>query len=177
VNGSHWQRRAWHHELPFFLQQGSDAADMQAMLVDPSSCGRGGYILAKASAIFNSFTGFREGALDDIDGAGKSDRYFFEGCEKLIARAIEQGKVSNSDTQYLTTARLSRLSRSPAHPRARSPSFATALRKLVISKLDRQLAEPRRECRLSVSGRSASEDYGEIATFAEASRQTDPCPQ
>jgi hypothetical protein len=31
---------------------------------------------------------------------GKSDRYFLEGCEKFIARAIEQGKLSNSDNQY-----------------------------------------------------------------------------
>ena len=39
------------HELPFFQQHGSHAADMQAaMLVDPTSCGRGGYILAKALA-------------------------------------------------------------------------------------------------------------------------------
>jgi len=74
------------HELPSFLQQGSDAADMQAMLVDPSSCGRGGYILAKALAIFNSFSGFREGALDDIDGEGKSDKYFLEGCEKSLVQ-------------------------------------------------------------------------------------------
>jgi hypothetical protein len=43
------------------------------------------------------FAGFREGALDEIDSKGKS---FIEGCEKLIARAIEQGKVSNSDNQY-----------------------------------------------------------------------------
>lgn len=79
---------------------------MQAMLVDPACCGRGGYILSKALAIFNSFSGFREGALDDIDGKGKSDQYFIEGCEKFIARAIEQGKVSNSDNQYFDNSEI-----------------------------------------------------------------------
>ena len=44
------------HQLPFFLQEASDAADMQKMLVDPSSCGRGGYILGKALNIFNTFS-------------------------------------------------------------------------------------------------------------------------
>jgi hypothetical protein len=104
------------HQLPGFLQQSSDAADMQAMLVDPSSCSRGRYILAKALDIFSSFSGFREGALDEIDGSGKSDQYFVEGCEKFIARAIEQGKVSNSDNQYFDNGEIVTLEPEPDTP-------------------------------------------------------------
>lgn len=103
------------HNLPGFLQQASDAADMQAMLVDPSSCGRGGYLLGKALAIFNSFSGFREGALDNIDGKGKS-KHFLEGCEKLIARAIEEGKVSNSDNQMFDNGEVITLDPDPEAP-------------------------------------------------------------
>jgi hypothetical protein len=88
------------HQLPIFLQQASNAADMQQMLIDPFSCGRRGYILGQALTIFNSFSGWREGALDKVDGKGKSHEYYLEGCKKFIARAIEQGKVSSSDHQY-----------------------------------------------------------------------------
>ena len=124
------------HELPFFLQQGSDAADMQAMLVDPSSCGRGGYILAKALAIFNSFSGFREGALDDIDGKGKSGRYFLEGCEKFIARAIEQGKVSNSDTQYFDNGEIVTFEPEPHLPTSKVAKLCDGVKKAGHSEVD-----------------------------------------
>ncbi|MET4374578.1 hypothetical protein ABIA99_007307 [Bradyrhizobium sp. LB12.1] len=83
------------HSLPHFLQQASDAADMQAMLVDPSCCWRGGYILSKALTIYRSFSGFREGGVDHIESEGKT--HFITECEKLISRALKQGKVSNSD--------------------------------------------------------------------------------
>jgi hypothetical protein len=84
------------HNLPFSLQQDSDAADMQAMLVDPTSCGRGGYILAKALAIFDSFSDLPPVALDKIDVTVEE----LLGCEKLIARAVEQGKVSDSGDYF-----------------------------------------------------------------------------
>jgi hypothetical protein len=116
------------HELPF-LQQGSDAADMQAMLVDPLSCGRGGYILAKALAIFNSFSGFREGALDDVDGKSNSGRYFLEGCEKFIARAIEQGKVSNSDNQYFDNGEIVTFEPKPSTPAGKVAKLCDGVKK------------------------------------------------
>jgi hypothetical protein len=99
------------------------------MLVDPSSCGRGGYILAKALDIFNSFSGFPEGALDEISGKGKSDQYFLEGCEKFIARAIEQGKVSNGDSQYFDSGEIITFEPEPGLPNAKVAKLCDGVKK------------------------------------------------
>ena len=70
--------------LPLALQQASNAHDMRAMLVDPSSVGRGKYILRQALHIFNSF-GFRPGGIDE----GTLDPEMREDFEKFIAEAIK----------------------------------------------------------------------------------------
>jgi hypothetical protein len=88
------------HELPSFLQQASDAADMQTMLVDPSKCYRGGFILAEALGIFYSYSGWRRAALDTIEVKGESARELRQECEKFIARAVEQSKISGGDECY-----------------------------------------------------------------------------
>lgn len=69
--------------LPSCLQQSSNAFDMQAMLVDPPSVGRGVYILAQANAIFGSYSGWRQGAID-----GKLHAKHRLSFEKIIADAI-----------------------------------------------------------------------------------------
>jgi hypothetical protein len=98
------------HELPYFLQMDSYAADMQAMLVDPSSCYRGKFILGQALAIFNSFSAWREGELDRIDGKGKYDQDHLEACERFIARAIEQSKISaNKSHRHFDNGEIVRL--------------------------------------------------------------------
>jgi hypothetical protein len=58
---------------------------MQAMLVDPSSVWRGKYILGQALHIFNSFSGFRPGAIDE----GTLGPEMREDFERFIAEAIK----------------------------------------------------------------------------------------
>jgi hypothetical protein len=87
------------HHLPFFLQQANAAAYMQAMLVDSSPRSRGGYVLAKALGIFNSFSTSMRCTRRHRDG--KSDKSFLERCEKLMARPIKQDKLSKSSNQQL----------------------------------------------------------------------------
>jgi hypothetical protein len=72
-------------------------------------------------------------------------------------RTLAPSSKARSQTATLnisTMARLSRLSQCRARPLAKSPSCATALRRRATLKLDRHLAERRRECRRSVGGRS-----------------------
>jgi len=71
--------------LPSALQQASNAYDMQAMLVCPSSVGRGKYILGQALRIFNAFSGFQPGAIDE----GTLHPETREDFEKFIAKAIK----------------------------------------------------------------------------------------
>ena len=81
--------------LPSALQQASNAYDMQAMLVDPSSVRRGGYILGQALHIFNSFSGFQPRAIDNrtLDPATRKD------FDKLIAEAIKahEAKIAENE--------------------------------------------------------------------------------
>jgi hypothetical protein len=70
--------------LPSCLRQRSNAFDMQAMLVDPSSVGRGAYILAQAKPIFGSYCGWRESAINGE--LHPEHRMSFEG---FIADAIK----------------------------------------------------------------------------------------
>ena len=81
--------------LPSALQQASNAYDMQAMLVDPSSVGRGVYILGQALHVFNSFSGFQPGAIDKptLDAATRTD------FEKFIAEAIKvhEAKIAEKE--------------------------------------------------------------------------------
>jgi hypothetical protein len=54
--------------LPSVLQQYSNSCDMIAMLKDgPAACGRAGYILGQARAIFRSFSSIRVDAIDAIE--------------------------------------------------------------------------------------------------------------
>jgi hypothetical protein len=101
------------HELPLFLQQASDAADMQDMLVDPSRCWRGGFILEKALAIFNSYSGIPVKFLNELGDADSSD-LFRHGCEELIARAIEQSKISASGDQHFDNGTIVTSASSPS---------------------------------------------------------------
>lgn len=71
--------------LPLILRQASNAYDMQSMLVDPSSVGRGTYILAQASHIFNSLSGFRVEAIDNGAFRAETKEHF----NTLIAEAIK----------------------------------------------------------------------------------------
>jgi len=89
------------YNLPGFMQQASNAADMQAMLVDPRACGRGGYIVAQAMSILNSFSGWNASVLDEIDDKSK-----IEACEKLIARAIEQGTVPFGGSEHFDSGKI-----------------------------------------------------------------------
>ena len=77
--------------LPSDLQQASNAYDMQAMLVDPSSVGRGQYILCQAFHIFDSLFGFQLEAIDQ-DALHVATG---EDCDKLIAEAIKAHEVEN----------------------------------------------------------------------------------
>jgi hypothetical protein len=87
--------------LPRCLQQSSNAFDMQAMLVDPSSVGRGAYILAQAKSIHNSFSGFRPGA---IDGSADIHPTHREDFEKFIADAIKAHEAEIAEeAAYLAT--------------------------------------------------------------------------
>lgn len=81
--------------LPSDLQQASNAYDMQAMLVDPSSVGRGQYILCQAFHIFNSLFGFQLEAIDqDALHAATG-----EDCDKLIAEAIKAHEVEIAEAE------------------------------------------------------------------------------
>ena len=70
--------------LPRFLQQFNNAEDMQMMLTG-AGCGRGGYLLLQALSIFDSASGFREGALD-----GDLNALMTEACKKYVAKVIKQ---------------------------------------------------------------------------------------
>ncbi|MCG2629719.1 hypothetical protein L6654_24145 [Bradyrhizobium sp. WYCCWR 13023] len=75
--------------LPSVLQQASDAYDMQEMLINPSSCSRGAYILAKAWSIFNSFCGWGPDAIGDGSNLHPEHRAAFEAFveEAMTAHA------------------------------------------------------------------------------------------
>jgi hypothetical protein len=68
---------------------------MQAMLVDPSSVWRGAYILAQATAIFQSYTGWREGAIN-----GNLRPEHRAQFDKAIADAIRahEAKIAEEET-------------------------------------------------------------------------------
>ena len=85
--------------LPEVLQQSSNAFDMQAMLVEPSSVWRGAYILAQAKAIFQSYTSWREGAIN-----GKLHPEHRAQFDKAIADAIKAHEAEVAEeAAYLAT--------------------------------------------------------------------------
>jgi hypothetical protein len=85
--------------LPEVLRQNSNAFDMQAMLVDPASVWRGAYILDQAKAIFQSYTGWREGAIN-----GKLHPEHRAQFDKAIADAIKAHEAEVAEeAAYLVT--------------------------------------------------------------------------
>jgi hypothetical protein len=86
--------------LPSDLQQASNAYDMQTMLVNPSSVGRGKYILGQAFHIFDSFSGFQPGAIDEGTLAPETREDF----EKFIAEAIKAHEAEIAENEIFAAS-------------------------------------------------------------------------
>ena len=86
--------------LPSALQQASNAYDMQAMLVDPSTVWRGTYILGQALHIFNSFSGFQPGAIDK----GTLDPAMRKDFDKFIAEAIKAHEAEVAEDEIFAAS-------------------------------------------------------------------------
>ena len=96
---SHSLRQAWPFKLCRRFCNSSNAFDMQAMLVEPSSVWRGAYILAQAKAIFQSYTSWREGAIN-----GKLHPEHRAQFDKAIADAIKAHEAEVAEeAAYLAT--------------------------------------------------------------------------
>ena len=118
--------------LPSDLQQASNAYDMQAMLVDPSSVGRGQYILCQAFHVSIRFSGFSSKRLIKMHSTRRRARTATSSLRKRSRR---------------TRWKLRRPKLSPRRPRAKRWRQGSPLR---VSAPDGQRArlganaEPRR---------------------------------
>ncbi|MCG2628852.1 hypothetical protein L6654_19640 [Bradyrhizobium sp. WYCCWR 13023] len=82
--------------LPLCLQQASNAYDMQAMLVKPSSVWRGVYILAQAEGIFESYSGWQPASIGDGSDLNPKTRAALEAFVKEAIKA-HQAEIAEGE--------------------------------------------------------------------------------